>query len=641
MRKQLKQSKKKKFFLILKFLGVFLLFLILVFSALIIYYTKDLPRPEIFAEKPVIIPTRIYDRTGEILLYKIYGDEKRIIVSLDEVPNYLIYAILAAEDNRFFEHFGIDFRGIVRATWANFRARRIVQGGSTITQQLARTAFLTREKSLERKIQETVLTLELEKRYSKDQILEWYLNHIPLGITHGVEAASQIFFNKSVSELSLAESAILASLIRAPSRLSPFGPNRDELLAIKDVVLDEMVEENFITKEEAEEAKKQEIIFADGRRQQLKAPHFTLYIQEYLINKYGENFLRERGLKIITSLDWEMQQLAEQTIKERIERNRANNVHNAALVAINPKTGEILALVGSADWFEEPYPKGCQPGRDCLFDPKFNAVVNSPGRQPGSAFKPFVFAAAFEKGYDDKKILIDKETNFGIWGGSPFIPQNHDRKFRGEVSLRDSLAQSLNIPSVKVLLDLVGLENSIKIAQDLGITGLKPPFFPSIVLGGEEVRLLEMVSAYGVFATQGYKVSPISILRIKDAQGNIIKENRRASKRVLSKRTSNLINDILSDKEARRPTFGISLDLRSGGLDYNVAVKTGTAGEFQHNRWLRRDMWAIGYTFNETFNNIPLVVGVWVGNSDNSPTIGRELVFAIPIWRTFMERVLF
>jgi penicillin-binding protein 1A len=639
-KKQTKQSKRKKFFFILKFLGMSFLFLIFVFLALFAYYTKNLPRPEIFAEKSIVLPTRIYDRTGEILLYQVYGDETRIMISLNEVPNYLIYAILAAEDNRFYEHFGLDFKGIARAVWINFKTGKIAQGGSTLTQQLARTAFLIREESLERKIQEVVLTLELEKRYSKDQILEWYLNHIPLGLAEGVGAASQIFFNKPVSNLSLAESVVLASLIRAPSRLSPFGPNKDELFIIKDAVLDEMAEENFISKEKAEEVKKQEIIFADNRKQYLKAPHFTLYIKEYLVNKYGEDFLKKRGLKIITSLDWKMQQLAEKVIKEGVEINRKNNAHNAALVAINPNTGEILTMVGSANWFGEPHPNPCQPGIDCLFDPKFNVAISNPGRQPGSAFKPFVYAAAFEKGYNDKTILIDKETNFGIWGGKPFIPQNHDRKFRGEVSIRNSLAESLNIPSVKILLDLAGLENSVKTAQNMGITGLKPPFFLSIVLGGEEVKLLDITSAYGVFATQGYKVSPVGILRIKDIQGNIIEENKRTPKRVLSKKTSRLINDILSDKEARRPTFGTSLDLRSNNLDYDVAVKTGTAGEFKHNIWLRRDMWTIGYTFNKTFNNIPLVVGVWVGNSDNSP-VKHGPVFAIPIWRTFMERILF
>ena len=636
-------KKRNKLFFILKYLGIFFGISILFFLILFIYFTKDLPRPEIFAEKPVVLSSRIYDRTGEILLYEIYGEEKRIVVSLDKTPKHLIKAILAAEDNRFFEHPGIDYRGIIRAAWANLRAGRVVQGGSTITQQLARTAFLTKEVTFERKTQEIVLTLELERRYTKNQILEWYLNHVPLGIAHGVGMASQTFFNKPVSDLSLAESAVLASLIRSPSRLSPFGPNKEELFIIKDAVLDEMVRENFITKEEAEEAKKEEINFATRRRQHLKAPHFTLHIQEYLINKYGHNFLRQRGLRIITSLDWELQQLAEQSIKERIEANRRRKAYNASLVAINPTTGHILALAGSTDWFKEPYPKGCQPGVNCLFDPKFNAATA--GRQPGSAFKAFIYAAAFENNPEvsDKTIINDIETNFGIWGGSPFIPRNFDRIFRGAITLREALAQSLNIPAVKALRDLAGfgsfstgIENSVNLSKEMGITTLQPPYFygPSFALGVSEVSLIEMTSAYGVFATQGLKVPPVYILRIEDSQGNIIEENRKTPKRVLSNRTSQIINSILSDKNARAPLFGEGLDLNSNGREYNVAVKTGTTDDF-------RDCWTIGYTFGDTFNNIPLVVGVWAGNSDNSPTTSPGLILAAPIWKNFMNEVLF
>jgi len=637
-------KKNKKLFFILKLLGLSFCFIIFVFFVLVFYYTKDLPRPEIFAEKPIILSTRIYDRTGEILLHEIYGDEKRIVVSLDEVPTHLIYAILAAEDNRFFEHFGLDVKGITRAAWTNFRTGRIVQGGSTLTQQLARTAFLTREESLERKIREIVLTLDIERRYSKNQILELYLNHVPLGIAHGVGEASQVFFNKPVSNLSLTESAILATLIRSPSRLSPFGPNKEELLYIKNLVLDEMVRENFITQEEVNKAKQEKIIFAKDRGQQLKAPHFTLYVKQYLINKYGENFLKERGLRIITSLDWELQQLAEKAIQERVEANkRYYNAHNAALVAINPSTGHILALVGSADWFADPYPKNCIPGKNCLFDPKFNAAITA-GRQPGSAFKPFIFAAAFEKhGYNDKTIVNDELTNFGIWGGRSFIPQNFDLSFRGPVTLRQALALSLNIPTVKVLRDLAGLgnfftgiENSINIAERLGITTLEKTnnYGPSFALGVSDVNLIDMVSAYGVFATEGLRVYPISILRIENSQGNIIEENKKTPKRVLSVQSSRLINDILSDKNARSPIFGRNLDLNSNNIYYNVAVKTGTTDKF-------RDGWAVGYTFGNTFNNIPLVTGVWAGNSDNSPTRSPGVFLSASIWKIFMEGALF
>lgn len=643
-----KRSKRKRLFLALKLLGLSFCCLILALSALFIYYTKDLPRPEAFAEKPLILPTRIYDRTGEILLYEIYGDEKRIVVSLEEVPDHLIYAILAAEDNRFYRHFGLDFNGIIRAFIRNLRAGKIVQGGSTITQQLARTAFLTKERNLERKIREIVLTLELERSYSKDQILEWYLNHIPLGIAHGVGAASQVFFDKPVSELSLAESAILATLIRAPSRLSPFGQNQEELFIVRNAVLDEMVREDFITKEKAEAAKKEKIIFTDGRKQQLKAPHFTLDIKQYLINQYGKDFLMGRGLRIISSLDWELQQLAERAIEQRIKINKIHNAHNAALVAICPKTGQILAMAGSAGWFEEAYPRGCQSGVNCLFDPKFNAAVDA-GRQPGSAIKPFIFATAFENSFEnnivvnDETVVNDEETNFGIWGEAPFIPQNFDLKFRGPVTLRQALAQSLNIPAVKVLRDLVGLgdfskgvKDSISTSEKLGITTLQPHYNygPSFALGASNVSLIDMTSAYGVFATEGLRTSPSSIIRIEDSRGNVIEENKKSQKRVLSNQTSQLINNILSDKETRAPLFGRMLDLHSNNVNYNVAVKTGTTDGF-------RDGWTIGYTFGNTFESIPLVVGVWVGNSDNSLGTLAGSISATPIWRIFMEEVLF
>lgn len=639
-----KKNKYKKLFFVIKFLGISFLFLILAGFALFFYYAKDLPRPEKFLEKPFILPTRIYDRTGKILLYEIYGDEKRIIVTLDEVPQHLINAILAAEDNRFFEHPGIDYRGIARAMWTNFKKGRIVKGGSTLTQQLARTAFLDRERTLGRKIREFILTLDLERHHSKDQILEWYLNHVPLGISHGVGKASEIFFNKPVSELSLAESVILATLIRSPSRLSPFGSNKNELFYIKDAVLNEMVEEGFVSKEEAEQAKREEIVFAPGRHQRLKAPHFTLYVKQYLINKYGRDYLRERGLRVITSLDWDLQQLAEQTIKQKIEANRAHNAHNIALVAIDPTTGHILALKGSVDWFKDLYPKGCQPGVNCLIDPKFNAAINT-GRQPGSAFKTFIFATAFENNpeINAKTIIIDEITSFGIWGGEPFIPQNFDLKTRGEVTLKQTLAKSLNIPTVKVLRDLVGfgdfslgIEKSINLSERLGITTLQKPhtYGPSFALGVSDVNLIDIVSAYGVFATEGYRTSPVKILRIEDAQGNIIKKNKKTPKRVLSSQTSQIINNILSDKKARAPIFGRMLDLNSGDYNYNVAVKTGTTDEF-------RDAWTIGYTFGDTFNNTPLVVGVWAGNSDNSPTRSPGLILAAPTWKAFMEGVLF
>ncbi len=631
-KRYLKIFQKKKGGRVLPGLKV-LFFIFLVFllggAFLFIYYAKDLPRPEKFTERPFPQSTKIYDRSGEHLLYEIYGEEKRTLVSLDVIPDYLEKAVIAVEDADFYHHFGVDFKGIVRAVLADLQLLQPAYGGSTIPQQLIRSAFLTTEKTAERKIREIVLSLELDRRYAKEQILEWYLNQVPFGSNcYGVEAASQTYFKKSVSEASLEEAAVLAALIKAPSHLSPYGSYKIELLERKNYVLDRMAKENFISQTEANEAKEEEIEFAKIL-QPIEAPHFTLWVKELLEEKYSDIFLMEKGLKVYTSLDWELQKLAEKVVEEGAETNHLYyNAHNAALVALDPKTGEILALVGSKDYFDSPYPEDCSSGANCLFDPQFNAVVgtkDNPGRQPGSAFKPFVYATAFNKGYSDQTVIVDEETNFGLWGGKEYIPQNYDGLFRGPVTLRQALAQSINVPSVKVLLNFAGLPDSIETAEKLGITTLKPPFGPSIVLGGWEVKLLEMVSAYGVFATEGLKVPPIAILKIEDQKGNIIEINEKSLKRVLPSQTCQLINDILSDNEARAPMFGTRSALFFE--EHRVAAKTGTTQDF-------RDAWAIGYTSS-------LVTGVWVGNNNNASMAKKPAVtLAGPIFHNFMKEAL-
>lgn len=613
-------------FLILRFFFFFILFFLFSALSLFFYYAKDLPRPEKFIERRLTQSTKIYDRSGEILLYEIYGEEKRTWVPLEEIPEHLRQAVIVVEDSNFYHHFGVDLKGILRSILINLKIMEPVYGGSTIPQQLIRSTFFSTEKTAERKIREIILALELDRRYSKDQILEWYLNQVPFGSnSYGVEAASQTYFKKPVSKISLAEAATLAALIRAPSHLSPYGQNREKLLARKNYILDRMVEENYIEKEQAEKAKAEKLEFAE-KQIEIKAPYFTLWVKQKLEEKYGEDFLRENGLKVYTSLDWELQEIAEKVVREGIERNKIHNAHNAALVAISPKTGEILAMtVGTGNYYEKPYPEGCLPGKDCLFDPRFNVVVATPGRQPGSAFKPFVYATAFKKGHSDKEIVIDEFTNFGVWGEKEYAPQNYDGKFRGPVTLREALAQSLNVPSVKILLYLAGLEDSVKTVQDLGITTLKPPFGPSIVLGGWEVKLLEMTSAYGVFATEGLRVPPVAILKIEDSKGNIIEENKKTPKRVLEIRVARMINNILSDNDARSPMFGLRSSLYFEG--YQVAVKTGTTQNY-------RDAWTIGYTPS-------ISVGVWVGNNNNAPTFKKPgVVLAGPIFHNFMEKVL-
>ncbi len=621
---------KRKIKLVFK--GIFLCFFFfaLVLLGLFLWYIKDFPRPEIFSERHLTQSTKIYDRTGKVILYEVYGEEKRTWVPLKAIPEYLKQAVIVAEDANFYSHPGVDLKGIVRAILEDLKIGKPVYGGSTIPQQLIRSTFLSTEKTVQRKTREVILALELNRRYPKDQILEWYLNQIPFGQNaYGVEEASQTYFKKSVSEISLAEATILASLIKAPYRLSPYKEEgKKELLARKDYILDRMVAKGYLDSEKAAEIKKEEVKFAE-RKTELKAPYFTLYALQELEKKYGREFLERGGLKVYTTLDWELQKIAEEIVRKGIERNKIANAHNAALVALSPKTGEVLAMtVGTGDYNAEPYPEGCQTGIDCLFDPKFNVATGGEGylgRQPGSAFKPFVYVTAFQKGYSDKTIVIDELTNFGVWGGKEYIPQNYDQKFRGAVTLRGALAQSLNVPSVKVLLYLAGLEESIKTAQACGITTLKPPFGPSIVLGGWEVKLLEITSAYGVFANDGKKVSTTTILKIEDFQGKIIEENKKSEIRVLEKNAVRLLNDILSDNEARAPMFGSRSPLYFEG--YQVAVKTGTSQDY-------RDAWTIGYTPS-------IVVGVWVGNNNNQPIKKRPgVMVAGPIFHDFLEKIL-
>jgi len=617
--------KTRILFRIVEFFVGILLFSLFIILAVFIFYAKDLPRPESFVERPFVESTKIYDRSGKTVLYEFYGEEKRKVVSLSQIPDYSKNAVIAAEDVNFYNHFGIDLRGMGRAILADLKLRKPAQGGSTISQQLIRSAFLSREKTLSRKIREIILTLELERRYSKDQILEWYLNQVPFGSNaYGVETASQIYFQKSVSEISMAEAATLAGIIRAPSDLSPYGPHKEDLLNRKNFILDRMAELKFISKEDAEKAKKEEVKFAQ-LSQPIKAPHFVMYVRNYLIQKYGEDFLRERGLNVYTSLDWSLQEVAEKIVKEGAEKNKAYRAYNAALVAIDPNTGEILAMVGSKDFFGEPSPKGCTPGLNCLFDPQVNVSIQA--RQPGSSFKPFVYATAFKKGYDDKTIVEDSPACWPQGGGKYWCPRNYDGFFRGPVTLRAGLAQSLNVPSVKVLDSLAGFDDSVKTAQEFGITTLANPssFGLSIVLGGAEVKLLDMVSAYGVFATGGLKNPPIAILKIVDNQGKTVEENKNTPKRVLSEGIASLITDILSDNDARAPIFGYNSPMYFENI--KVAAKTGTTQNY-------KDGWIIGYTSS-------IVAGVWAGNNDGTPIIKEPgVVAAGPVWRSFMEKAI-
>ncbi len=617
-----KKKKNKQFFLNIFYIAViFLLTAVFLMVFLFVYFAKDLPRPERYTDRPVSEPTIIYDRTGENVLYTIYGEERRDVIELENVSNYFIKSLLTAEDSNFYNHIGIDFQGIIRSAVINLQAGRTVAGGSTISQQFVRSALLTPERRVMRKIREIVLTLELERRYSKDEILEFYLNQIPFGSNaYGIESAAKTYFNKTAKELTLAESTILVSLIPAPSYLSPYGNHVEELMRRQERLLNRMFNNEVINEEEFLEARNEEISFHISK-DYLRAPHFVMDIKSTLEEKYGEDFLQEEGFKIYTTIDFEMQRKAEEVVKQHVTRNQNYNAYNAAMIVIDPSTGEILALVGSADYFKDPLPEDCLPGVDCKFDPFTNVTTRN--RQPGSAFKPFVYALAFENGYSGETTVIDEQTNFGT-PSNPYIPRNYDGLFRGEVTLRESLAQSLNVPSVKVLRDFAGLRESIERSRTFGINLSREPDFYGLplVLGGGDVKLMEITSAYSVFATEGYRNTPKKILKITDKNNNIIENNKETNpRRVMSSFAAKEVTNILSDNEARAPVFGWNSPLYIPGK--NIAVKTGSTQNF-------RDAWCVGYSSD-------IVVGVWVGNNNNSSMYNAPgVTVAAPIWRSFI-----
>lgn len=591
--------------------------LILAGAAVFAYFARDLPDPQKLNELKVIESTKIFDRSG-FLLYEIHGEENRTVVSADRISQYLKDATVAVEDKDFYKHFGVDPKAILRAAW-NYVFHDVVQGGSTITQQFIKNSFLTRERSLTRKIKEIILALELERRYSKSQILESYLNQIPYGSnSYGIEAAARNFLGKSAADLTLAESVFLAALPKAPTYYSPYGSHQDALIKRQNLILGRMEELGFITAEQRERARKEKIAVRP-RQEKIFAPHFVNYVKEYLSEKYGDQALEKEGLKVYTTLDYQLQKQAEEIVKKYAKINLQYGAKNAALVSLDAKTGQILAMVGSKDYW------------DLKNDGNVNVVLRP--RQPGSAFKPFVYAAAFQKGYTPDTVVFDLLTEFAL--DNPdcqlkecYHPQNYDGKFRGPVTFREALAQSLNIPSVKVLY-LAGVEDSIQLAESLGITTLKDRsrFGLSLVLGGGEVKLLELAQAYSVFSQEGNLVEATPILKIENPAGKILEEFELKKKKILDPQITRLVTDILSDNKARAPAFGENSPLFFE--NYQAAVKTGTTqgDTFDENR----DGWTVGYTPS-------FLVGVWVGNNDNTPFQKKPGVFvAAPMFHEMMN----
>lgn len=632
--------------LVLKLAGltlVLLLAFLLWGVATLAKIARDLPSPDQLLNREVSQSTKIYDKTGGVLLYEIHGDEKRSVITFDEIPDYVKKATIAIEDQGFYEHPAFDWRAILRAGFFNILRGRVSEGGSTITQQLAKNSFLTPERTITRKLKELILASWIEKRYSKDEILGLYLNQISYGANnYGLEAASEAYFNKPAKDLSLAETALLSALPKAPTYYSPWGSHLDELLQRKNYILEQMYKLGYIDQEQKGQAQNATLNFANPSLGSIKAPHFVLLVKDYLTQKYGEDAVERGGLKITTTLDFNLQQLAEKAVSDGAKRNsELYEGRNAALVAEDPKTGQILALVGSKDYFAAPEPKGCIPGQNCQFEGNFN-VASQGLRQPGSALKPFAYLAAFKKGYSPATVVFDLPTEFSTYrdqcpltnidysDDNPlcFHPQNFDQNFRGPVTLRDGLAQSINVPSVKTLY-LAGLENAIKTASDFGITTLNDPsrFGLSLVLGGGEVMLLDMVSAYSVLAADGIKHKQSFLLKVEDSNGNILEIHQDEANQIFEGQSVRMINDILSDSEARAGLFQNSLNL-TVFPDRQVSLKTGTTNDY-------RDAWAMGYTPY-------LTVGVWAGNNNNQPMQrrGGSILAAVPIWHDFMAGAL-
>lgn len=605
-------------------IGIFVLGMLTIGGLFIWVSTLEIPDPSSFEQRRILQSTKIYDRTGEVLLYDLHQDVRRTIVPYEDISYNIKNATVAIEDDQFFSHFGVDPKAILRAALSNFTQGDLLggQGGSTITQQVVKNSILVGEKRLQRKVKEAILALRLEQVLTKEEILSHYLNESPYGGTiYGVEEASQAFFGKPASDITLPEAAYIAALPQAPTYLSPYGNHRDDLDARAQLVLKRMLINNFISQEEYDKAAKTEVTFQPQAVTGIRAPHFVMYVKEQLVEKYGEEALAEKGFRVITSLDWDLQQEAERIVAERAASNAEKfNAKNAGLIAMDPQKGDVLVMVGSRNYFDDE------------IDGNFNVTLAP--RQPGSSIKPIVYAAAFSKGYNPDTVVYDVKTQFGAncepWDLSSvspcYSPNNYNGKFKGPISLRNALPQSLNIPAVKVLY-LAGLKDTIKLASDMGITTLDDPdrLGLTLVLGGGEVKLLEHTGAYATFANEGVKVDQRTILRIEDIQGNVIEETTPQSRRVMDREVALEISDVLSDNNARAPLWGYNSLVNFTNRD--VAAKSGSTNNL-------RDAWIMGYTPN-------LAVGAWVGNNDNS-TMGGRLsgLITTPMWREFMDVAL-
>jgi len=596
----------------LKRLVFFILFIIFAVFAYF-FVIKDFPTTAKIGKQDFPQSTKLYDRNGK-LLYTIYALKNQTFTPVDKIPQHLRQATIAIEDKDFYKHGGIDPRGLSRAFYYTlFKGE--VQGGSTITQQLVKNSILTSERTLTRKARELVLAFVVEGLYSKDRILEMYLNYIPYGGTAwGVEAASQVYFGKSVRDLNLAESSFLAGMPEAPSIYSPFGSKPELGKRRQRAVLKAMKRDGYITEKEELEAYNQKLEFSKIA-DKIQAPHFVFYVKDLLVKKYGQREVEQGGLEVKTSLDLSLQDFAQVAVASEVAKLSKSKVTNGASLITNPGTGEILAMVGSHDYF------------DLENDGNENVTIRD--RQPGSSIKPLNYAVGLAKGYTAATPFVDTKICFKNTGGPDYCPRNYDGKFHGVVQMRMSLGSSLNIPAVKML-KLNGIEDMIASASAMGIDTFDEPerYGLSLTLGGGEVKMTDMAEAFGVFANGGYRIDLHPILKVTKENGDVLEEYKAPKspifgKKVLSPGASYIMSHMLLDNNARSLAFGTNSPLRIGN-NLPVSVKTGTTNDF-------RDNWTIGYTSD-------YVVAVWVGNNDNTPMQGvvSGVTGAAPIWHDIM-----
>jgi len=576
------------------------------------YYGSSLPSPQELRDRTTAFKSaKIYDRHGR-LLFEVFDPTggRRTLVQYKDLPDSVIEAVVATEDATFFTNPGFNVVAIGRSLYMNLREGEVVSGASTITQQLVKNVYLSTEQTVSRKVKEAILSAEVTRRYSKAEILEIYLNEVYFGnLSYGIGAAADTYFNKPVSELNLAEAALLAGILQSPAAYDPYI-DPDAALGRRETVLRLMRQNGYITQDEYELAARQPLGVVP-QKFVMQAPHLVVHVRQQLEEMYGPEMLYKGGFQVYTTLDLDMQHLAEEVVREKIIELRERDATNAALIAMDPHTGDVLAMLGSAD-FHDP-----------TIDGQVNVTTRL--RQPGSAIKPFTYLAALERGWAPSTMIMDLAQDFPDGVNPPYRPTNYDKKEHGPVSMRSALARSLNIPAVSTL-QQVGLPALLEVTRRLGIESLnRPDYGLALTLGGGEVTLLELSGAYAALANGGHKVTPRTILRIEDQAGNVILEPKTPeTPLVMDARHAYMLTHILADDQARIPAFGANSPLR---LSFPAAAKTGTTNDY-------RDSWTMGY-------NPELVTGVWVGNSNNTPmqSVAGSRGAGI-IWQDFMEKAL-